>query len=151
MEAKLLIPAEGGVHMIADPPDPNGRALATTGLWEWNVSAAIRQNLGPGDVSSSATVGANAGYYAALAARAVGDAGHVYALEPAPQTFRKLERDLDLNHFTNVTPLAVAAGAAEGEATLLRTRRGARPELVASSTTGPTPCAAKCVSSRSMP
>ena len=148
MEAKLLIPAEGGVHMIADPPDPNGRALATTGLWEWNVSAAIRQNLGPGDVFVD--VGANAGYYAALAARTVGDAGHVYALEPAPQTFRKLERNLDLNHFTNVTPLAVAAGAAEGEATLYGPAGGTtRARRFVDNRS--TPCAAKCVSSRSMP
>ncbi len=116
MDAELVVNAVGGVSMIADLSDPSGRALVTTGLWEWNVGAAIQQALEPGDVFVD--VGANSGYYAALAARIVGSSGHVYALEPAPRTFRKLERNLSLNGLTNVTALAIAAGAAEGEATL---------------------------------
>ena len=116
MDAELLLRAEGGIRMIADPPDTNGRALATTGIWEWNVGAAILQSLERSDVFVD--VGANAGYYTLLAARAVGDTGHVYALEPAPRTFLKLERNLRLNGTRNVTALQVAAGAADGEATL---------------------------------
>jgi FkbM family methyltransferase len=125
MDAELLIRAAGGVRMIADPPDPNGRALASSGLWEWNVGAAIRANLGPGDVFVD--VGANAGYYSALAALVVGNEGHVYAIEPAPSTFLKLERNLALNSVENVTALAVAAGAAEGSASLYGPASGHDP------------------------
>jgi len=116
MVAELPIRAEGGIRMIADLPDTNGRALAVTGVWEWNVGAAILRSLRPGDVFVD--VGANAGYYTMLAARAVGDTGHVYALEPAPRTFLKLERNLRLNPIDNVTAIPVAAGATAGEATL---------------------------------
>lgn len=125
MHAQLLIRAEGGVLMIADPPDPNACALASSGLWEWNVGAAIRANLGPGDVFVD--VGANAGYYSALAALVVGSEGHVYAIEPAPSTFLKLERNLTINSLENVTALAVAAGAAQGSASLYGPESGHDP------------------------
>ncbi len=42
-------------------------------------------------------VGANIGYYTALGARAVGPAGHVYALEPAPDTVGQLRRTVAAN------------------------------------------------------
>jgi FkbM family methyltransferase len=116
MDAELLLKAQGGVFIIADPPDPSGRALAATGLWEWNVGAAIQEHLSSGDVFVD--VGANAGYYTLLAASIVGPRGHVYALEPAPATYRKLTRNIGLNACDNVTPLRIAAGATTGEATL---------------------------------
>jgi FkbM family methyltransferase len=116
MDTKLIVRAVGGVRLIADPPDPSGRLLATAGLWEWHVGEVIRRSLGRGDVFVD--VGANAGYYTALAAELVGETGHIYALEPAPSTFQKLERTLSLNSLENVTALAVAAGAAEGTAVL---------------------------------
>jgi FkbM family methyltransferase len=116
MDTELLVRAVGGVSVIADPPDPSGRALAATGLWEWNVGAAIRQNLESGDVFVD--VGANAGYYTVLSATIVGPRGHVYALEPAAATYRKLTRNVAINACDNVTALCIAAGAATGEATL---------------------------------
>jgi FkbM family methyltransferase len=117
MEGELVVRAAGGVRVLADPPDPSGRAIAAAGLWEWNVGAVIEQLLRPGDVFVD--VGANAGYYTALAARIVGREGHVYALEPGAESFAKLQRNVALNGFDDhVTAIEAAAGAADGTATL---------------------------------
>jgi FkbM family methyltransferase len=117
MEGALVLPTAGGVRILADPPDLNGRAIAASGLWEWNVGATIERVLAPGDVFVD--VGANAGYYTAVAARLVGPEGHVCALEPGRESFVKLLRNLELNGLENrVTALEAAAGANEGRATL---------------------------------
>jgi len=117
MTAELIVHAEGDVRVFADMSRATGQALATAGLWEWNVGAAIRQTLRPGDVFVD--VGANAGYYTVLGARIVRPGGHVYALEPAPDTYGDLRRNVALNGLDDVvTALSAAAGAAEGRATL---------------------------------
>jgi FkbM family methyltransferase len=117
MDGELVLPTAGGVRVLADPPDPSGRAIAASGLWEWNVGATIERLLDPGDVFVD--VGANAGYYTAVGARLVGPEGHVYALEPGRESFAKLERNLALNGLADrVTALEAAAGAEEGRATL---------------------------------
>ncbi len=48
--------------------------------------------LHPGDIVLD--IGANVGVYSLLAAEAVGDAGHVYAFEPASQPFLALQKTL---------------------------------------------------------
>jgi FkbM family methyltransferase len=119
MDAKFSVRAVGGVRMIADVSRDSGRALATSGLWEWNAPKlqVIRAVLRRGDVF--ADVGANAGYYTVIGARSVAPIGHVYAVEPAPSAFRELERNVALNDLgETVTTLLAAAGAAEGYATL---------------------------------
>jgi FkbM family methyltransferase len=117
MDGELVVSAVGDVRAVAYLARETGRAMATTGLWEWNVGQTIRQILGPRDVFVD--VGANEGYYTVLGARIVGESGHVYALEPAPGTFEKLERNVRLNGYeSRVTALQVAAGGEEGTATL---------------------------------
>jgi FkbM family methyltransferase len=96
--------------------DGVGRVLAVEGIWEPHVTALFRASLSPGDVCVD--VGANIGYFTLLAARLVGPAGHVYALEPAPATYGALVSSIELNGFSNVTALCVAAGEAPGEAVL---------------------------------
>jgi FkbM family methyltransferase len=117
MEGELVVPAVGDVRAVAYLAGETGRAMAATGLWEWNVGRTISALLRAGDVFVD--VGANEGYYTALGARIVGGSGHVYAVEPAPGTFEKLERNVALNGFeSRVTALRVAAGSDEGTATL---------------------------------
>jgi FkbM family methyltransferase len=123
MDGELVVPAVGDVRVVAYLGGETGRAMAATGLWEWNVGQTIQRLLEPGDVFVD--VGANEGYYSALGARIVGDAGHVYAVEPAPGTFEKLVRNVALNGFENrVTALRVAAGSEEGTATLFGPAHG---------------------------
>jgi FkbM family methyltransferase len=122
MHAELEVPVVGGFRMLADTTDVPGRALATAGIWEPYVTETLRSLLAPGDVFVD--VGANVGYYAVLASRLVGREGHVYALEPGPQAFASLRRNLELNDAANVTALPVAAGAAEGRGALFGPRPG---------------------------
>lgn len=57
-------------------------------------------------------VGANIGYYTALAARAVGPNGKVVALEPDPESYSYLEKTIDANSAGNVKSFRVAASDA---------------------------------------
>ena len=57
-------------------------------------------------------VGANIGYYTALAARAVGPNGKVVALEPDPESYSYLEKTIDANSVGNVKSFRVAASNA---------------------------------------
>jgi len=69
-------------------------------------------------------VGAHIGYYTVVAARRVGDAGRVHAVEPSPENLALLRDNLSLNGLTNVAIHAVAAGTQ---------RRGRRFHLTESS------------------
>jgi FkbM family methyltransferase len=112
----IEVPVLGDGRMIVDTSDPIGRTIAASGVWEPGVTALFHGLLSPGDVCID--VGANVGYYTLLASRLVGPAGHVYALEPAPSAFIRLNDNLALNGVSNVTALATAAGAEEGHADL---------------------------------
>ena len=61
-------------------------------------------------------VGAGVGAETLLFARLVGKRGRVVALEAHPRTYERLARLCSINRLTNVVPLHVAAGDADGEA-----------------------------------
>lgn len=86
------------------------------------LTAVFDLLLEPGDVLVD--VGANVGYYTALGARAVGPAGHVYAIEPAPDTAKALRQTVEGNGLRNVTVVEVAAGASETTAALVGSSTG---------------------------
>jgi FkbM family methyltransferase len=69
-------------------------------------------------------VGANIGVYAAACARAAGDGGRVIALEPGPATYEKLTQTCAALRLSNVTPMAVAAGRANGTADFISRESG---------------------------
>jgi FkbM family methyltransferase len=56
--------------------------------------------LKPGDVFVD--VGANIGIFSLIAARRVGKKGRVYAFEPTPETFSRLQDNVKLNRFLNI-------------------------------------------------
>jgi FkbM family methyltransferase len=53
-------------------------------------------------------IGAHAGYYTLIAARAVGDKGKVFAFEPEPSNYQLLLKNIQLNNHHNVTPVQKA-------------------------------------------
>jgi FkbM family methyltransferase len=61
-------------------------------------------------------IGANIGYYALAEARAVGEKGTVYAVEPVKSNFELLNRNIKLNNFTNVPAFQCAFGDKNKEA-----------------------------------
>jgi FkbM family methyltransferase len=70
----------------------------------WRFAASARVTL---------DVGAHVGFYAILAAIA-NEHGSVFAFEPLPPVFERLERNLTLNRLGNVVALRQAAGAVDG-------------------------------------
>lgn len=62
--------------------------------------------LKPGDVFVD--IGANIGLFTLLAARRVGDMGHVHAFEPCSETYQRLLDNVKLNRFENVSCYSLA-------------------------------------------
>ena len=87
------------------------------GTNELPVQIALVDALGPGDVFVD--VGANVGFFSLLAARLVGPAGAVYAIEPVPANVRRVEANARRNRFDNVTTIAAAATERTGTTTLV--------------------------------
>jgi FkbM family methyltransferase len=73
----------------------------------------LRAHTPPGGVFVD--VGANVGTYAMVLARQVGAAGKVIAIEPHPVTHARLKFNRTASNFTQVTLVAAAAGASDGE------------------------------------
>jgi len=66
----------------------------------------------PGDIVID--VGAHIGYYTLIAAARVGKSGHVYAFEPTSNTFKILQKNIQMNNFTNVSLYNLAISDKEG-------------------------------------
>lgn len=92
--------------------------IRTTGCWEPDEAAFIRQHLSLG--MTALNIGANVGYTALVLAAAVGKEGLVVALEPEPLNFALLWRNLVLNDATQVLPVHAAAGESTTTITLQR-------------------------------
>ena len=82
--------AQPGVTMLLDPEDYISRELLRTGTWERPSWDAIHAHLSDGAVFVD--VGAHIGYYSLKAARVVGAAGRVIAVEPNPPTSTSSKR-----------------------------------------------------------
>jgi FkbM family methyltransferase len=54
-------------------------------------------------------IGSHVGKYAVATAKVVGEEGLVVAVEPHPETFKTLQRNVTLNHFRNVVTVNLAA------------------------------------------
>jgi FkbM family methyltransferase len=110
-----------------------GYALGTT---EPLVQEAVRTIVKPRDVVYD--IGSNVGFFTVLTARLVGPAGAVIAFEPLPETAKAARRNADLNGFTYVTVLTVAAGRRAGAAKLELREESTWARLADETTTGPT-------------
>lgn len=109
------------------------------------VVAAVKERLRPG--STFVDAGANIGFFTVLAARLVGQAGRVVAIEMMPDTVSRLRAHLALNRLTNVVVLDHALSNSSGEkvvatvpegkygrATITRTGDGERKVTVVTGT-----------------
>jgi len=97
----LLVKNIHGVKMYLDLHDPGvSRTLAIKGTRERDQVHVVQQVLQPGMVVLD--IGANIGSYALLEASLVGKTGRVYALEPSPENFDLLNKNVQLNQFTDI-------------------------------------------------
>jgi FkbM family methyltransferase len=102
-----------GLRLQLRPGDHVESCLIFTGWHEEITTRFLRANLQPGQVALVA--GANIGYYALQAARAVGASGRVVACEPAPENLAATLRHLAANQLgENVIALCSALGAVPG-------------------------------------
>jgi FkbM family methyltransferase len=94
----------------------NASADYSSGRNERWVQEAVAGALRPGSVFFD--VGANVGFFALLAARAVGPRGRVVAVEPMPANAAALRRNVERNGEHNVTVVEAAAGREPGRGRL---------------------------------
>lgn len=99
-----------GFKMELDSGKPGlDRDLLLDGIREPIATGHILSLLNSDDVVLE--VGANIGYYALLEARIC---RRVYAVEPHPENFERLKRNIALNRFENVIPKQAAFGETDG-------------------------------------
>jgi FkbM family methyltransferase len=102
-----------GQKMYVDPSDCGvGAALLRDGVYEEYETELLSNALHPGAVFLE--VGAQIGYYALVAARAVGKTGRVVAFEPNPKNYTLLQRNVRENKFENVLAFQKAVADAGG-------------------------------------
>ena len=97
--------------------DPNDSLLLSiNGVYEETEARLFERSIRAGDVVVD--IGAHIGYYALLAARAVGADGHVFAFEPERENHALLVANLADNGYANVTAINKAVMSESGELSL---------------------------------
>jgi len=89
-----------------------GRSLFSQGF-EIEEIEFVRRTLKLGDVFFD--VGANGGLYSIIAAKLVGENGHVYCFEPGERESKLLLHNLAINNLTNVTTIKSAVSNIKGK------------------------------------
>jgi FkbM family methyltransferase len=114
MEVKVGI----GTYLHLDPREKfDGLKTLIHGLNPREpITNLTLQILRPGD--NALDIGANVGYFAALASLTVGAHGHVYAVEAAPATYARLQTLVRRNRWKNIQTFPFAASDRAGEVEL---------------------------------
>ena len=110
---RQLLPAQvnfGEAVVVLNPDDPVVSGALHFGVYEKAETNFFQTACHEG--MTFLDVGANIGYYTALAARAVGPTGKVIAMEPDPESFKYLEHTIAANGTENVQAFPVAASDA---------------------------------------
>lgn len=89
--APRLLRTAWGTHVYCWP-DPIGRAVARTGVYDLIVAETLARLADPGETAVDA--GANVGLMSNLLAHAVGERGRVVAFEPHPLILETLRRNV---------------------------------------------------------
>ncbi|MFD6192379.1 FkbM family methyltransferase [Streptomyces sp. NPDC060275] len=103
---RAVVELPSGGRFAVDTQDLIQRYLYLFGAWEPHLTAWLRRRLRPGD--GFVDVGANIGVFSVLAARLVGDAGRVVAVEASPDVHRRLVENVRLNALGNIRALNAA-------------------------------------------
>jgi FkbM family methyltransferase len=103
-------------QMFLDTTDPGiSRTLILFGSREEDHRIMLGRALRPG--MTVLDIGANIGYYALMASRAVGPQGRVIAIEPSPANIALLKRNIAINGATNISVLCAAVSNTSGTKT----------------------------------
>jgi FkbM family methyltransferase len=104
-----------GGRLQCDPQEFIDQRILAFGVWEPQLTRVISDRLQPGDLFVD--IGANIGYYSALAGLKVGPAGKVIAIEASPSIFRRLAENVALNPIA-ATMRLVNVAVSDARATL---------------------------------
>lgn len=103
-----------GYHRIVDIRNWADRNLYFLGRWyDLEAALALEAFVRPGQ--TVVDVGANFGHFALEAASRVGPAGKVFAFEPNPKVFARLEMHCDLNDLYWITTRNMGISDADGQ------------------------------------
>ena len=114
----------GSYKLYIDTSDTGfGSHVLLDGYWEMWLTIFFARHLKRG--MTVIDVGANFGYYTLLFGALVGEAGHIYAVEPNPAVASRLRRSVDLNGLTpRTTIVEAAAGSVDGGEVVLYAPHG---------------------------
>lgn len=108
----VWVEVEPHVHMRLDPSDYLDQIVLATGNWEPETWQGVAEHTPAGGVFVD--VGAHIGYYSLKSAAMVGPSGHVLAIEPNPDTIRRLRANLRESKADWVVVYPVACSDSEG-------------------------------------
>lgn len=96
-----------GHKMYLDDKDSLG-LLSNNGIFEEQEVAVVKEQVKSGDTVLD--IGANIGYYTLIFAKLVGKQGKVFAFEPEPDNFALLQKNIEINGYSNIVliPKAVS-------------------------------------------
>ena len=101
------IDASGCQWIVPSLREPIAFHLLINGVYEPETIKLLPDHLDSGAVFVD--VGANIGAFTVLASKKVGSGGKVIAIEPSPRIFPYLEKNISLNHLSNVRTKQCAA------------------------------------------
>ncbi len=101
-----------GAVIVLNQKDPVVSGAITFGVYEKAETAFFCAACQPG--MTFLDIGANLGYYTALASGRIGAQGKLIALEPDPENFRYLQQNAAANHAPNAVCIQKAAAAESG-------------------------------------
>jgi FkbM family methyltransferase len=119
-----------GHTLYLDPVDSLG--IGANGFYEPLETEVVMSMVKPGDTVID--VGANIGYFTLLLARLVGEKGRVIAIEPDPENFALLQKNVAANGYRNVILMRNAVSNAPGTARLYRSLRSGGQHSLAPAT-----------------
>ncbi|MCI0391796.1 MAG: FkbM family methyltransferase [Acidobacteria bacterium] len=104
---------DGATFLVPSLREPIGFYLLVDGVYEVKAIDFALERMKPGSVFID--VGANIGAFAIPAALKVGPKGCVIAIEPSPQVFPFLKKNVALNGLSNVRLIQCAAFNSDGQ------------------------------------
>jgi FkbM family methyltransferase len=106
-----------GIRLRIDPADMGlTKIMLLDREYEPMETELVRKSLVRGDTFID--VGANIGYYTLIASQIVGTEGRIFAFEPEPHNFARLQQNVDLNRASNVIPVPFAVSDRSGSVSL---------------------------------
>jgi FkbM family methyltransferase len=113
VDRRRIVTTSTGLRIYADPFSAMGGSLLAAGIYEADVTALFQELLGPG--MCFLDIGANEGYYSALAGVLCQPDGYVVAVEPQDRLQEIIEINAGLNGVTSIRVFNKGFGGDEGQ------------------------------------